>query len=83
MSENGQQVFVPDFRDYAENRAKFPPEELMKYAGEHIAFSPDGTRLLAHGHSFEEVWAAMKAAGLNPHDAVWDQLDPPDVDSFL
>jgi hypothetical protein len=48
-----------------------------------VAFSADGTRILAHGKEFEEVKAAMEAAGLNPFDAVWDQLPPLDVDSML
>ena len=60
-----------------------PPEDLLKLAGEWVAFSADGTRILAHGKEFEEVKAAMEAAGLNPFDAVWDQLPPLDVDSML
>ena len=84
MSENGRQVFVPDFSMYGENRRHFPPpEELMKLAGEWVVFSPDGTRILAHGKEFEEVKSALAAAGLNPFDAVWDQLPPPEVDSLL
>lgn len=84
MSENGRQVFVPDFSMYSENRRHFPPpEELMKLAGEWVVFSPDGARLLAHGKEFEEVKASLEAAGLNPFDAVWDQLPPADVDCLL
>jgi hypothetical protein len=84
MNQSGREVFVPDFSMYSENRRKFPPpDELLKLAGEWVAFSADGTRILAHGREFEEVKAAMEAAGLNPFDAVWDQLPPLEVDSLL
>ncbi len=44
MSDNGKEVFVPDFSMYGENRKKFPPpEELLKLAGEWVVFSADGT----------------------------------------
>ena len=48
-----------------------------------MVYSADGTRILAHGKEFEEVKAAMEAAGLNPFDAVWDQLPPLDEDAIL
>ena len=84
MNDNGREVFVPDFSMYSQNRLHFPSAEvLMKLAGQHVAFSPDGTRILAHGNDFDEVWKAMLAAGLNPHDAVWDQIPPPGEDTIL
>jgi Family of unknown function (DUF5678) len=84
MADEKREASVPDFSMYGENRRHFPPpEELLKLAGEWVAFSADGTRVLAHGKDFEEVKAAMEAAGLNPFDAVWDQLPPLDVDSML
>ncbi len=84
MNDSGQEVFVPDFSMYSENRRHFPPpEELLKLAGEWVVYSADGTRILAHGKEFEEVKAAMEAAGLNPFDAVWDQLPPSDEDAIL
>jgi hypothetical protein len=76
-------VFVPDFSMYSWNRVKFPAEELLKYPDEWVAFSPDGTRILAHGKVFEEVRAAMRAKGLNPSDAVWDQLPPAGEDTII
>jgi hypothetical protein len=84
INDNENGVFVPDFRMYSENRRTFPPpEEYLKLAGEWVAFSPDGTRILAHGKEFEEVKAALAAAGLNPFDTVWDHLPPADVDCLL
>ena len=82
MSEKNE-IFVPDFSQYSTNRPKYPPEELRKYASEWVAWSLDGTRILAHGKDFDAVAAEMEAAGLNPHHAVWDLRPPADVDSFL
>ena len=68
---------------YCENRNKIPREEWLKYADEYVAISLDGTRILAHGKDFEEAWEAMKAAGLDPEKAVWDQFPPLEEDSIL
>ncbi len=83
MNDNENGVFVPDFSMYQENRVKYPWKELLQYAGECVAFSPDGTRILAHGRTFEEVVAAMSARGQNPHDAVWENLPPEGEDTIL
>jgi hypothetical protein len=46
-------VNVPDFDygTYEENQRRFPQEELNKYAGQYVAFSLDGARILASGAS--------------------------------
>jgi hypothetical protein len=57
------------------NRARcFPPEALVKYAGEEIAFSTDGTQIVAHGPDFLTLWNELKAAGINPHACVWSSV---------
>ena len=68
---------------YNENRNKFPEEQLEQYAGQWVAFSTDGTRILAAGKDPLETWARMKASGLDPQNAVWSHLDPPDIDTWL
>lgn len=68
---------------YCENRNKIPREEWLKYADEHVAISLDGTRILAHGKDLDSTVEAMRAAGLDPEKAVWDHLDPLDVDCIL
>jgi hypothetical protein len=35
-------------RCYLQNRASFPPDQLVDYAGQWIAWSPDGARIIAH-----------------------------------
>ena len=36
-----------DMRQFIQNRRSFPPEELAKYAGHFVAWSPDGKSILA------------------------------------
>jgi hypothetical protein len=62
--------------EHGENRRKFPPQELARYAGRFIAWSWDGTHILASGNSIEEVEAALKAEGTDPAYTVGDYVDP-------
>jgi hypothetical protein len=79
MSTNDKRVEPPDLIHYEENRSKFPPEELLKYAGKFVAFSPDGTRIVASGDTDEEMEANVIAAGIHPSQVVGAYIDPADV----
>jgi hypothetical protein len=68
-----------DYRVYEENRRRFPQDELNKYSGQHVAFSRDGTRILASGKDMEEVEQRVVAAGLDPSQVVFSYIDPPDL----
>ena len=83
MNTNGERLEPPDLSHYDENRSKFPLEELAKYAGKHIAFSLDGTRILASGDTIEKVEEQLIAAGINPSQVVGSYVDPPDVTSWI
>ncbi len=62
-----------------ENQRNFPPEELMKYEGRHIAWSWDGAQILASGKSQEAVEEELKALGVDPSRVVFDYVFPGDV----
>ncbi|MGH7169169.1 MAG: hypothetical protein ACRELF_04245 [Gemmataceae bacterium] len=79
MNTNGDHLEPPDLSHYHENRIKFPPEELLKYAGKFVAFSPEGTRIVASGDSWEDLDAALEAGGIHFSQVVSAYLDPPDV----
>jgi hypothetical protein len=79
-----------DLRKYMErmggfikNRQAFPQEELAKYSGQSVAWSPDGTRIVAASpNSLEEVWDAVVAAGYDPHECVFSYV-PADGELFI
>ena len=78
MSNEPKKWEPPDLRFYAENRRRFPSEQLAPYYGRFVAWSPDGTRIVASGTEREEVWRQLEAAGLDPSQFVNDYIDPPD-----
>jgi hypothetical protein len=78
MNANDKRLEPPDLSHYQENRNKFPPEELAKYAGKHVAFSPDGTRIVASADTWEELDVSVEAAGIPPSQVVHEYVDPPD-----
>jgi hypothetical protein len=80
MSSKSQQgPEWPDLRLWFQNRPKFPPEEEAKYAGQHVAFSLDGLRILAGGASIDEVEQQLVAAGIDPSRVVHSYIPPPDL----
>jgi len=81
MSANQKKWEPPDLRLYAENRRRFPANQLIPYHGKFVAWSPDGTRILASGEEREEVWKKLEAAGLDPSQVVNDYIDPPDEEA--
>jgi hypothetical protein len=70
-----------DIGTYIENRAKFPVEELARYMGEHVAFSADGTRIVAHGPDMRAVLAQLQQLGLDASEVGWSII--PNEDSVL
>lgn len=79
MNANSERLEPPDFSHYTDNRHKFPPEELAKHWGKHVAFSPDGTRIVASGESLDAVLEQLDAAGIPFSQVVHAYIDPPDV----
>ena len=80
---NHRRLDSPDLSHYEENRAQFPLEELAKYAGLFIAFSPDGKRILASGRTDEEMEQNLIIAGIDPSQVVGSYVDPPDGPCWL
>ena len=66
------------------NRNKFTYEQLAPYAGQHVAWSTDGTRIVAHHADFEELFAAVLQSGLSSEDVVFSYIPPLDApDSYF
>jgi hypothetical protein len=69
-------------RDYFENREKFPPEELLKYSGQHIAWSWDGARILASADDYAALDQKLREAGIDPSRVVHAYVDDPNVSNL-
>jgi hypothetical protein len=72
----GKRVEPPDLGQFEKNRVRFPLDELSKYAGLFIAWSPDGTRILASAETMEAVDQKLREAGIDPSQVVGDYVDP-------
>jgi hypothetical protein len=59
-----------NWAEHVKNRNAFPFEELEKYEGQHVAWSLDGTRILAGHEDPLQLCAALEAAGYRPDDYV-------------
>jgi hypothetical protein len=65
--------------EFFENRHKYPIDELVKYEDQHIAWSWDGTRILANASTEEELGRKLGAAGIDPSRVVFDYAPRGDV----
>ena len=79
MDNNHADVPWLDVITFNENQRKFPLEELLKYVDRYIAWSWDGTRIVASGESEAELQRNLIAAGIDPSRVVGDYVDPPGV----
>ena len=61
--------------EFFENRRNFPAEELLKYAGQYVAWSWDGTRIVASAGNDEELHHKLLSAGLDPSRVVSSYVD--------
>ena len=61
---------------YVANRAKFLPEDLIPYEGQWVAWSLDGSRIVAHHEDLEQVEREVQQAGLTLEDVIFDSIPP-------
>ena len=70
-----------NMQEYLKNRAAFPLEELAKHRGEWVAWSPDGTRLVAASRNPDALDDLIRAAGEDPENCPVTGI--PDSDTVL
>ena len=51
---------------FVKNRNAFPADEFGRYTGQHVASSPDGTRILTSDPDPLRLLAAVRALGYDP-----------------
>ena len=62
--------------NFHRNRENFPQDELLKYVDPHVAWSMDGTHILASGETREEVSQRLQAAVIPLDRVVRGYVDP-------
>ncbi len=65
------------WNQHVENRSAFPEEELKKYYGKYVAWSLDGTRIVASGTNDGQVYDTARAAGYLPDQFVLSYVPNP------
>jgi hypothetical protein len=68
---------------YRENRARFSLEELRKYDGHWVAFSADGSRILASGPNLAALALQVRTAGNDMQDVVVERIETEDREILL
>jgi hypothetical protein len=68
-------------RKFLERRAALPAEALARHAGRWIAWSPDGSRIVAEAEAPEDLDDRVRAAGEDPERCVVEGI--PAVDAML
>ena len=57
-----------DMQKYLKNRLAFPLTELSKHHGEWVAWSPDGSRLVAWSRNLDDLDKLVLVAGEDPEN---------------
>jgi hypothetical protein len=68
--------------NFEKNRSAFPAEELWKYAGQHVAWSWDGTRILAAAADDDQLDQKLVELGIDPQRVVFSFVHDPNL-SYL
>lgn len=79
MNEPMRDIPWIDGRLVNENRNKYPMEELLKYAGQYVAWSLDGSCILASGGDELEMEKHLKEIGIDPSQVIGEYIPPADL----
>jgi hypothetical protein len=67
-----------DMYTLLKNRLAFPPEELAKYANKYVAWSPDGTGIIASDADDRRLNELISELGYNPSEILVSSVPDPD-----
>ena len=68
-----------NMQEFMKNRQQFPAEELWKYVNKYVAWSPDGTKIIASDDEDGlRLHAAIRAAGFDPSEILVSFVPDPD-----
>ena len=61
-----------DWAEFIKNRSEIPPEALEKYMGQWIAWSPDGTHIVAaSANRMRKCYGCSKKRASTPPNTSW------------
>ncbi len=63
-------------REFFENQDKIQPEDMIQYAGQYLAWSWDGSQVVASAPTREELEEKLKSMGVNLQRVAWDYQPP-------
>jgi hypothetical protein len=73
-----------DMKVFIKNRSEIPPESLVKYGGQWVAWSQDGTHVIAASAESEEaVYRLLEQAGLDVSEHVIGYVPDPNEGAFF
>jgi hypothetical protein len=82
MSTNGKPKSPIDLAVFQRNVRQFSSEQLAPYWGKQVAYSADGTQILAAGDTDEELDALLARLGIGTDEVVFGYVDDPNVVQF-
>src|SRR5438309_1958126 len=69
---------IMDMQLFMKNRAQFPPEELAKYTGKYVAWSPDGASVLASDEDEVRLTKAIESSSYDSAEILIAYVPDPD-----
>lgn len=60
---------------HLENRYNFPPEELLKYAGQYVAWNWESTRIIDSAADIDSLYDQLTAAGIDTNRVVFEYIE--------
>jgi hypothetical protein len=69
--------------EFRANRSSFPRAELENYRGLWVAFTPDGTAIIASGPTLEQADQRVIDAGKDPNEMIFERVPGLDDDIYL
>jgi hypothetical protein len=75
MNLNRENLRPVDLGVFEANRSRFPPEDLLPYAGQYILWNSDGTRVVASAPDRASLYEQLRAAGVPTDHVVFDYVD--------
>jgi len=71
-----------DINRFRLNQSRLPPEEWRAYDGQYVAWSPDGTRVIAAHQDAAQVDAMLQAGGYDPAEILVSRVAFPEEVSW-